>query len=57
VYVGHVVKPPTLRRSLGRPTRVRRKEPDEPQTTTKLTKKMVEMKCSKCKKLGHNKRS
>ncbi|MBA0748138.1 hypothetical protein Gogos_004988 [Gossypium gossypioides] len=41
VYVGHVVKPPTLRRSLGRPTRVRRKEPDEPQTTTKLTKKMV----------------
>ncbi|MBA0723472.1 hypothetical protein Golax_004049 [Gossypium laxum] len=51
------ILPPTLRRSLGRPTGVRKKEPDEPQTTTKLTKKRVEMKCSKCKKLGRNKRS
>ncbi|MBA0791975.1 hypothetical protein Gohar_016513, partial [Gossypium harknessii] len=47
----------TLRKPLGRPTKVRRKEPDEPQTTTKLTKKGVEMKCSKCKKLGHDKKS
>ncbi|MBA0819419.1 hypothetical protein Gohar_003705 [Gossypium harknessii] len=30
---------PTLRRPLGIPTKVRRKQPDEPQTTTKLTKK------------------
>ncbi|MBA0782720.1 hypothetical protein Gotri_000558 [Gossypium trilobum] len=44
-------------RAPSRPTKVRRKEHDEPQTTKKLTKKGVEMKCSKCKKLGHNKRS
>ncbi|MBA0705416.1 hypothetical protein Golax_017608 [Gossypium laxum] len=49
------VLPLTLRKPLGRPTKVRRKEPDEPQTTTKLTMKGVEMKCSKCKKLGHDK--
>ncbi|MBA0765412.1 hypothetical protein Gotri_014615, partial [Gossypium trilobum] len=30
---------PTLRKPLGRPTKVRRKQPGEPQTTTKLTKK------------------
>ncbi|MBA0839623.1 hypothetical protein Goarm_005329 [Gossypium armourianum] len=35
------ILPPTLRKSLGRPTGVRKKEPDKPQTTTKLTKKMV----------------
>ncbi|MBA0751556.1 hypothetical protein Gogos_000471 [Gossypium gossypioides] len=40
-----------------KPTKVRMKELDEPQTRTKLTKKGVEMKCSKYKKLGHNKRS
>ncbi|MBA0843126.1 hypothetical protein Goarm_000340 [Gossypium armourianum] len=44
-------------RAPSRPTKVRRKELDEPQKTKKLTKKGVEMKCSKCKKLGHNKRS
>ncbi|MBA0550559.1 hypothetical protein Golob_021497, partial [Gossypium lobatum] len=48
---------PLIRRSSGRPTKIRRKEPDEPQITTKLTKKRVQMKCSKCKKFGHNKRS
>ncbi|MBA0576858.1 hypothetical protein Golob_025272, partial [Gossypium lobatum] len=36
---------------------MRRKELDESQTTTRLTKKGVEMKCSKCNKFGHNKRS
>ncbi|MBA0733610.1 hypothetical protein Gogos_017605, partial [Gossypium gossypioides] len=51
------ILPLILRKPLGRPTTVRRKEPDEPQTTTKLTKKGVEMKWSKCKKLGHDKKS
>ncbi|MBA0654071.1 hypothetical protein Goklo_021147, partial [Gossypium klotzschianum] len=51
------ILPPTLRRSPGRPTKVRRKEPDEPQTTESLSKRGVDMRCSKCKKIGYNKRS
>ncbi|MBA0639994.1 hypothetical protein Goklo_022985 [Gossypium klotzschianum] len=30
------ILPPTLRRPPGRPTKVRKKEPDEPQTTERL---------------------
>ncbi|PPS02819.1 hypothetical protein GOBAR_AA17840 [Gossypium barbadense] len=51
------ILPPPLRRPLGRPTKVRRKEPDEPKTTERLSKRGVEMRCSKCKIIGHNKRS
>ncbi|MBA0725973.1 hypothetical protein Golax_001831, partial [Gossypium laxum] len=51
------ILPPTLRRPLSRPTKVRRKEPDEPQTTERLTKRRVEMRCSKCNKISYNKRS
>ncbi|MBA0729106.1 hypothetical protein Golax_020509 [Gossypium laxum] len=51
------ILPPTLRRPPSRPTKMRRRESDEPQTTTKLTKEGVEMKCNKCNKLGHNKKS
>ncbi|MBA0872036.1 hypothetical protein Goshw_005198 [Gossypium schwendimanii] len=35
------ILPPTLRRPPSRPTKMRRREFDEPQTTTKLTKKGV----------------
>ncbi|PPR88970.1 hypothetical protein GOBAR_AA31720 [Gossypium barbadense] len=48
---------PTLRRPPGRPIKVRRKELDEPQTTERLSKRGVDMRCSKCKRIGHNKRS
>ncbi|PPS03468.1 hypothetical protein GOBAR_AA17193 [Gossypium barbadense] len=51
------ILPPPLRRPPGRPTKVRRKEPDEQQTTKRLSKRGVEMRCSKCKIIGHNKRS
>ncbi|KAG8488109.1 hypothetical protein CXB51_018508 [Gossypium anomalum] len=51
------ILPPPLRRPPGRPTKVRRKEPDEPQTTERLSKRGVEMRCSKCKIIGHNKKS
>ncbi|KAK5826183.1 hypothetical protein PVK06_021098 [Gossypium arboreum] len=45
VCVGHVVNTASyIKKATCRPTKVRRKEPDEPQTTTKLTKKRVEMK-------------
>ncbi|KAK5793909.1 hypothetical protein PVK06_035085 [Gossypium arboreum] len=51
------ILPPPLRRPPGRPTKVRRKELDEPQTTERLSKRGVEMRYSKCKIIGHNKRS
>ncbi|XP_016694733.1 uncharacterized protein [Gossypium hirsutum] len=51
------ILPPTLRKPHDRPTKVRRKEPDEPQTTERLSKRGVDMRCSKCKRIGHNKRS
>ncbi|MBA0776076.1 hypothetical protein Gotri_011130 [Gossypium trilobum] len=51
------ILPPMLRRLLDRLTKVKRKEFNEPQTTERLTKRGVEMRCSKCNKLGHNKRS
>ncbi|PPS11637.1 hypothetical protein GOBAR_AA09016 [Gossypium barbadense] len=37
------ILPPPLRRPPGRPIKVRRKEPDEPQTTERLSKRGVEM--------------
>ncbi|XP_016676269.1 uncharacterized protein [Gossypium hirsutum] len=52
-----LILPPPLRRPPGRPTKVRRKEPDELQTTERLSKRGVEMRYSKCKIIGHNKRS
>ncbi|KAG8502025.1 hypothetical protein CXB51_000227 [Gossypium anomalum] len=51
------ILPHPLRRPPGRPTKVRRKEPDEPQTTERLSKRGVEIRCSKCKRVGHNRRS
>ncbi|PPE02239.1 hypothetical protein GOBAR_DD00766 [Gossypium barbadense] len=51
------ILPHRLRRLLDRLTKVRRKEFDEPQTTERLTERGVEMRCSKCNILGHNKRS
>ncbi|MBA0740457.1 hypothetical protein Gogos_013658 [Gossypium gossypioides] len=51
------ILPPTLKRPPSRPTKVRRKEPDEPQTTERLSKRGVDMRYSKCKRIGHNKRS
>ncbi|MBA0752152.1 hypothetical protein Gogos_001015 [Gossypium gossypioides] len=56
--VGHAANTASsTKKPLGRPTKMRRKELNEPQITTKLTEKEVEMKCSKYKKFGHNKRN
>ncbi|KAK5813076.1 hypothetical protein PVK06_028522 [Gossypium arboreum] len=51
------ILPIPLRRPPGSPTKVRTKEPDKPQTTERFSKRGVEMRCSKCKIIGHNKRS
>ncbi|MFQ6628567.1 hypothetical protein Gotur_006898 [Gossypium turneri] len=50
------ILPPTLRRPLGRRTKVRRKEPDKPKTTRRLSKRKVDIMRSKYNKIGHNKR-
>ncbi|KAK8697382.1 hypothetical protein V6N13_113533 [Hibiscus sabdariffa] len=49
------ILPPPLRRPLGRSHKSRRKEADEPaSTSTKLSRKYVKLKCTKCGKPGHN---
>ncbi|PPS04560.1 hypothetical protein GOBAR_AA16102 [Gossypium barbadense] len=44
-------------KTTSRPTKVIRKEPNETQTTERLSKRGVDMRCTKCKRIGHNKRS
>ncbi|KAH1063399.1 hypothetical protein J1N35_028386 [Gossypium stocksii] len=51
------ILPPPLRRPPDKLTKMRRKELDEPKPTERLSKRGVEMRCSKCKRIGHNKRS
>jgi hypothetical protein len=51
------MKPPHLRRPLGRPKKNKVREPDEPKAGTKLGRTGIAKKCKKCGKLGHNKRS
>ncbi|XP_074315717.1 uncharacterized protein LOC141651926 [Silene latifolia] len=48
------LEPPTLRRSIGRPSRNRRREPGEEQ---KKGKRSVTVKCTKCGCFGHNKKT
>ncbi|KAH7847184.1 hypothetical protein Vadar_022991 [Vaccinium darrowii] len=51
-----IMLPPDVKKRSGRPKKARRREPEEPQDPTKLTKKGVQMRCSACGKVGHNKR-
>ncbi|WMV50405.1 hypothetical protein MTR67_043790, partial [Solanum verrucosum] len=51
-----IVKPPKIKKLLGRPGKVRRKEADESRKTGKLSKRGAAMTCSKCGTQGHNKR-
>lgn len=47
--------PPKARRMPGRPKKHRRREADEEGSGTKLSKKGIVMKCSRCLIIGHNK--
>ncbi|KAH1047651.1 hypothetical protein J1N35_038435 [Gossypium stocksii] len=51
------ILPPTLKRPLDRPTKVRRKESDESQITERLSKRGVDMRFNKCKRISNNKRN
>lgn len=48
--------PPDVKKRSGRPKKARRREPEEPTDPTKLSKRGVKMRCSACRKVGHNKR-
>ncbi|XP_059669101.1 uncharacterized protein LOC132314232 [Cornus florida] len=49
--------PPHYRKPIGRPKKARNKKNDDPKVTTKLSRSMVGLKCTKCKKNGHNSRT
>ncbi|XP_074298760.1 uncharacterized protein LOC141629688 [Silene latifolia] len=54
VFYVPYLEPPTLSRSIGRPSRNRRREPGEEQ---KKGKRSVIVKCTKCGCFGHNKKT
>ncbi|XP_059663614.1 uncharacterized protein LOC132309316 [Cornus florida] len=51
------LEPPTYRKPTGRPKKARNKKNDEASTSTKLTRSMEALKCSKCNEYGHNTRT
>lgn len=49
------ILPPYMRRAPGRPKKARRKENDEPKSTSRKGKRNQEtVRCKRCKELGHN---
>ncbi|CAK8532062.1 unnamed protein product [Lathyrus sativus] len=51
------IKPPVLRRAIGRPKKLRNKVSDEPRNPHVLPRKLTTVSCHKCGAMGHNKRS
>lgn len=53
------ILPPPVRRAPGRPKKLRRKDNDEPKSTTskKGKRNQETMRCTRCKELGHNMRT
>jgi hypothetical protein len=51
------VDPPLERCHPGRPKRMRRRDPTEPTNPYRFSKVGTNIKCSSCKKLGHNSRT
>ncbi|KAH7866063.1 hypothetical protein Vadar_015026 [Vaccinium darrowii] len=49
--------PPNVKKQAGRPKQLRKRGNDEPGDSTKLKRRNTTTTCSKCGKLGHNKRS
>ncbi|KAL2485962.1 MuDR family transposase [Abeliophyllum distichum] len=54
----HPLAPPPIKKMPGRPKKARRREPDEVQSSSsKVRRTGMKMRCRKCGKEGHNKRS
>ena len=51
------IKPPVMRRAIGRPKKNRNKTNDEPRYTNSLPRNHQTVKCQKCGNMGHNKRT
>ncbi|KAK2376190.1 tyrosine-protein kinase ABL1 [Trifolium repens] len=51
------IAPPYVRRAPGRPKKLRRKANDEPVGSTRKKRNQHTITCTRCKSLGHNKRS
>uniref|UniRef100_A0A2N9H3T4 SWIM-type domain-containing protein n=1 Tax=Fagus sylvatica TaxID=28930 RepID=A0A2N9H3T4_FAGSY len=51
------LQPPHVLRLLGRPKKLRRRDPDEPRNPRKVSRMNRHIKCGKCNKVGHNSRS
>ncbi|KAK9291998.1 hypothetical protein L1049_019950 [Liquidambar formosana] len=47
-----IVHPPSQKRPPGRPKKLRRREPDEPRDSYRVSKKHVQMRCGKCINMG-----
>ncbi|KAH1221627.1 hypothetical protein GmHk_12G034995 [Glycine max] len=50
------VLPPEYKRGLGKPKKIRRREPDKESNPTKLRRKTTKYQCSRCGKSSHNSR-
>ena len=46
--------PPLYRKKPGKPRKLKRREPDEDQSQTKLRRTNTSITCRKCKEYGHN---
>ncbi|XP_038679355.1 uncharacterized protein LOC119980639 [Tripterygium wilfordii] len=53
---GDTIIPPPMNIVVGRPTKKRRREHDEPKSSSRLRRMYPKIKCGKCGGLGHNKR-
>lgn len=53
---GVPVNPPVYEKKVGRPKTTRRKQPQELDAGTKISKHSVQIHCSYCKNVGHNKK-
>ncbi|KAL9690394.1 hypothetical protein QQ045_010792 [Rhodiola kirilowii] len=53
---GHVVLPPVFRRQQGRPRKKRIRPVEEPRNPHRIRKMGIQIKCSRCRNIGHNSR-
>ncbi|KAJ1386164.1 hypothetical protein SESBI_41082 [Sesbania bispinosa] len=54
---GEIILPPTYKPGAGRPKKLRRREPDEANNSTRYKRSHTTLRCSRCQELGHNSRS
>ncbi|KAG5119721.1 hypothetical protein JHK82_034141 [Glycine max] len=48
------ILPPEYKQGVGRPKKLRRREPDEEPSATKYRRTCTKKKCGRCREVGHN---